>query len=63
MSSLKKIMDEYKVPEYIQRTFKSYVKEWLEQHKKEILSKYAKTFRHNEGCRINHCNELLEELE
>ena len=39
MTTLKQIMDEYNVPENIQISFNSYVKEWLQQKQQE--DKYA----------------------
>lgn len=39
------------------------VKEWIQEHKKELLKKYNKNPTNNLCYRINHCNELLVELE
>lgn len=39
------------------------IKEWLQQHKKELLERYKTNTSTNISYRINHCNELLEEVE
>ena len=38
------------------------VKDWLQQHKMELIKKYKKDNSNNLAFRINHCNELLEDL-
>ena len=39
------------------------VKDWLQQHKIELLKQYKKDNSKNIAYRINHCNELLEKLQ
>ena len=43
--------------------FKFIFREWLQQHKIELLNQYKKDNSNNLAYRINHCNELFDKLE
>ena len=38
------------------------IRDMLQEHKKELLEKYKTNKSANISYRINHCNELLEEM-